>query len=134
MLYALFSVSYLWIDKFLLGSVSGILIKRISTTYAGCKISLWYDGTNWYGFGVNNFQLIYNVPGGSSHIFQVNNAAVVSINSSGLYVGSILLSYTVLGYLYNRTSDIQSQINNKLDITGGTITRGNLTLTAGNWI
>ena len=45
----------------------------LSTTYAGCKISLWYNGTNWYGFGVKNYQLIYNVPVRSSHIFQVNN-------------------------------------------------------------
>ena len=25
----------------------------LSTMYTGCRISIWYDGTNWYGFGMN---------------------------------------------------------------------------------
>ena len=66
---------------------------------------MYYDGTNWYGFGVNGSQLVYNVPAPASHIFEVNNSTIVSINSSGLYVGSNLLSSSILGYLSNITSD-----------------------------
>ena len=85
----------------------------LSTTYTGCRISLWYDGTNWYGFGMNWSQLIYNEPTGATHIFQVNGSTVVSINSSGLNIGSNLLSSTVLGYLNTCTSNLQTQLNNK---------------------
>ena len=106
----------------------------LSTSYTGCRISLWYDGTNWYGFGMNSGQLIYNVPISATHIFQVNGSTIVSINSSGLNIGSNLLSSTVLGYLNTCTSNIQTQINNKIDVTGGTISSGNLTLTSGNLI
>ena len=86
----------------------------LSTTYTGCKVSLWYDGTNWYGFGINASQLIYNASIGAAHVFQINESSIVKINSSGLYVGSNLLSSTVLGYLNTCTSNIQTQINNKM--------------------
>ena len=85
-------------------------------------------------FGINTSQLIYNASIGAAHVFQINGGSIVSINSSGLYVGSNLLSSTVLGYLNTCTSNIQTQINNKIDITGGTIRSGNLTLTSGNLI
>ena len=43
----------------------------LSTSYNGCRVSIWYDGTNWYGFGMNSSQLIYNVPTSAAHVFQV---------------------------------------------------------------
>ena len=79
-------------------------------------------------------QLIYNVPIGSTHIFQVNGSSIVSINSSGLNIESNLLSSIVLGYLNTVTSNVQTQLNNEMDVTGGTINSGNLTLTSGNLI
>ena len=84
-----------------------------STSYTGCRISLWYDGTDWNGLGMKSTQLINNVPSGASHIFQVNSSSIVSINNLGLYVGTNLLSSTALGYLNTCTSNIQTQIDGK---------------------
>ena len=28
----------------------------LSTSYTGWRVSLWYDGMNWYGFGINSSQ------------------------------------------------------------------------------
>ena len=56
------------------GTMTGLInfntSMTLSTTYTGCRVSLWYDGTSWYGFGVNGNQLIYNVPRSASRIFQ----------------------------------------------------------------
>ena len=49
-------------------------------------------------------------------------------------IGSNLLSSTVLGYLNTCTSNLQTQLNNKIANTRGTISTGNLTLTSGNLI
>ena len=105
----------------------------LSTSYTGCRISLWNDGNNWYGFGMNSSQLKYNVPTSCTHIFQVNGSTIVSINASGLNIGSNLISSTVVGYLNTCTSNLQTQLNNKINVTGGTIS-GNLTLTSGSLI
>ena len=83
---------------------------------------------------MNSGQLIYNVPISATHIFQVNGSTIVSINSSGLNIGSNLISSTVAGYLNTCTSNLQTQLKNKIDVTGGTISSGNLTLTTGNLI
>ena len=36
------------------GTMTGLInfntTMTLSTTYTGCRLSLWYDGTNWYGF------------------------------------------------------------------------------------
>ena len=47
------------------------------------------------------------------HTFQVNNSSIVSINSSGIYIGSKFLSSTVLGYLNTCTSSLRSQLDSK---------------------
>ena len=60
----------------------------LSNTHTGCRTSLWLNGSDWYDFGMNSSQLIYNVP----QILQVNNSAAASINASGLYIGYNLLS------------------------------------------
>ena len=67
----------------------------LSNTYAGCKICLWYDSIHWYGLGINNSQIIYNFQFFAKHIFQANSSSIVSIYSSGLSIGSNLLSSTV---------------------------------------
>ena len=131
----LVSSSYLQLSG---GTMTGLInfnnTMTLSTTYTGCRISLWYDGTYWYGLGMNASQLIYNASIGASHVFQINESLVVKINSSGLYIGSNLLSSTIEGYLNTCTSNIQTQINNKIDVTGGTISSGNLRLTSGSLI
>ena len=70
---------------------------NLATTYAGARIVLWpgsgtSSSTDWYGFGMNGGQLVYNVPSGQAHSFQVNGAQVVSINSNGITVGSSTLA------------------------------------------
>ena len=69
----------------------------LSTTSTGCRLCLYNIDSlnNWYGFGMNASQLIYNTPSGACHIFQVNGSTIVSINSSGLNIGSNLLSSTI---------------------------------------
>ena len=66
---------------------------NLATKYAGARIVLWPgSGTSsscdWYGFGMNAAQLVYNVPSGQIHSFQVNGAQVAYINSTGITVGS----------------------------------------------
>jgi hypothetical protein len=60
------------------------------------------DATDFYGFGINNATLRYNVPTGATHRFYVNNTDVfdisssaVAINVGGLYLpgGGTPLSY-----------------------------------------
>ena len=70
---------------------------------------------------MNSSQLIYNVPISCTHIFQVNGSTIVSINASGLNIGSNLISSTVAGYINTCTFNLQTQLNNKLDKTGGSI-------------
>ena len=68
-----------------------------------------------------------------SHSFQHGTVELVKINSNGLYIGSNLLSSTVLGYLNTVTSNVQAQLNGKqasgsyMLASGSTIT-GNI-----NW-
>ena len=49
---------------------------------------------------MNNLQFIYNAPVSTGHIFQINDAPILNINSCGVYLGSNLLSTNVLGYFY----------------------------------
>ena len=49
------------------------------------------SATDWYGFGMNSGQPVYNVPSGTTHSFQVNGAQVVAINSAGITVASLTL-------------------------------------------
>ena len=63
----------------------------------------------WYEFITVSIQISTS----AAHIFEVNNSTIASINSLGLYAGSNLLSSTILGYLANITSDVQTQLNGK---------------------
>jgi hypothetical protein len=71
---------------------------NLATTYTGARIVLWpgsgfSTSTDWYGLGMNSGQMVYNVPSGQTHSFQVNGTAVVAINSGGISVaGSVLAS------------------------------------------
>ena len=99
-----------------------------SNNFTRCRISLCYDGKHWYGLGLKSSQLIHNVPTSAAPIFQLNNSTTASLNSSGFYVGSYLLSSTLFGYLGNITSEVQTQFNGKqpsesdLFTSGGTVT------------
>ena len=72
-------------------------------------------------------KLVCNVRNNQTHSFQHGGVQIGAINSSGLYIGSNLLSSSVLGYLNTCTSDLQAQLNTKvsvsyLPLSGGTMT------------
>ena len=50
---------------------------NLNTTYAGARIVLYpgtgtANSTDLYGFGMNGGQIVYNVPSGQIHSFQVS--------------------------------------------------------------
>ena len=61
----------------------------LGTNYSGCKICLWPGGglstsMDWYGFGMNDNTLVYNVPSGMKHSFQINGTENTYIDSTGI--------------------------------------------------
>ena len=61
--------------------------------YTGGKIILWpgttlSTSTDWYGFGMNGNTLVYNVPSGMKHSFQINGVENTYINSTGITTSS----------------------------------------------
>ena len=61
----------------------------LGTTYSGAKIVLWPGGTlntstDWYGFGMNSYTLVYNAPTSAKHSFQINGTECTSIKSTGI--------------------------------------------------
>ena len=78
-------------------------------------------------------KLVYNVNSTKTHSFQHGGVEIAKINSSGLYLGSNLLTSTVLGYLNTCTSNLQTQLNGKQAsgsymLTTGSVISGNI-----NW-
>jgi len=66
---------------------------NLATTFTGARIVLWPgsgtpSSTDWYGFGMNGNTLVYNVPSGMIHSFQVNGTQIAYINSAGITVPS----------------------------------------------
>ena len=56
---------------------------NLATKYTGTCILLWpgtgtptSTSTDWSGVGMNGNTLIYNVPSGMTHIFQVNGTCI----------------------------------------------------------
>ena len=68
----------------------------LNTTYAGCRICLWNDGTqnNCYGFGMNGSTLVYNSTIGTQHSFQVGGVQKAYINTYGLVVNGDIYKYS----------------------------------------
>ena len=107
----------------------------LGNIYSRARICLYNvdSNLNWYGFSMDTDKLVCNVNSTKSHSFQHGGVEITKINSNGLYIGSNILSNTVLGYLNTVTSNVQTQINGKqnsgsyLVTSGGTMT-GNL-----NW-
>ena len=58
-------------------------------------------------------KLVYNVNSTKTHSFQHGDVEIAKINSSGLYLGSNLLTSIVLGYLNTVTGNVQTQLNSK---------------------
>ena len=56
-------------------------------------------------------KLVYNVNSTKTHSFQHGGVEIARINSSGLYIGTSLLTSTVLSYLNTVTSNVQTQLN-----------------------
>ena len=77
--------------------LSSILVKKPEQL-------LHYDDTD---------KIVYNVSSMKTHSFQHGGVEIAKINSSGLYLGSNLLTSTVLGYLNTCTSNLQTQLNGK---------------------
>ena len=78
-------------------------------------------------------KLVYNVNSTKSHSFQHGGVEIAKINSSGLYLGSNLLTSTIISYLSSISSNVQTQLNGKQAsgsymLTTGSVISGNI-----NW-
>ena len=69
-------------------------------------------------------KLVYNVNSTKNHSFQHGGVEIAKINSSGLYLGSNLLTSTVLGYLNTCTSNLQTQLTGKQSVGYYLLTTG----------
>ena len=56
----------------------------LGTTTTGTRINLWPGSTttDWYGLGMAASKLVYNTPVASSHVFQTEGVAALTISQT----------------------------------------------------
>ena len=83
----------------------------LGNIYSRARICLHNNDSNlnWYGFSMDTDKLVCNVNSTKTHSFQHGGVEIAKINRNGLYLGSNLLTSTVLGYINTCTSNLQTQ-------------------------
>ena len=136
----MYAQGYIYVAIFLnknsdtmLGTLNFSTSFALGKVYSRARICLYNvdSNLNWYGFSMDTDKLVYNVNSMKTHSFQHGTVEIAKINSTGLYIGSNLLSSTVLGYLNTVTSNVQTQLNGKQNsgsymLTSGSTNTGNI--------